>query len=80
MLELSTLLPVLRCCKGEIWKEIKIRVEGALPTDNLKNFCYFFTEDWRIELDAEGKLEKEVIIKDSIFFLHIGTRVNTVKH
>lgn len=64
MLELSTLFPVLHCCKGKVWKEMKIKVERALPTDNLKIFFYFFIEDWRIELDAEGKLQREVIIKD----------------
>lgn len=45
MLEFSIWLPVLHCCKGKVWKEMKIRVEGALPTDSLTSFCYFFTED-----------------------------------
>jgi len=72
VLELSALLPVLHCCKGKVWKEIKIIVEGALPTDNLKNFCYFFTEDWRIELYGEGKLQREAIIEDSSFFYVFG--------
>lgn len=72
MLELNTPLPVLllHCCKGKVWKEMKIRVEGAPPTDNLKIFCYFFTEDGRIALDAEGKHQRDVI-KDSNFFFYI---------
>lgn len=73
MCELSTLLPVLCCYVGKEWMEMK---EGALLKCNLENFRYVFTEGWKKELDAEGKLPGEVMIKDSNL-LHIRIHILT---
>lgn len=36
MLELSNYFPLLCCCQGKIWREMKIRVGGVLRADKME--------------------------------------------
>lgn len=73
MFELSTFLPVLCCCVGKEWMDMK---EEAFLKCSLENFQHFFAEGWRIELDAEGKLPGEVMIKGRNL-LHVRIHILT---